>query len=232
MTQDQNDITTMFETTLTLLDDNNSLWSGRVAFADAVTRAKDGTTAIRSKSGEQESPTTGITGDKADVRNDLEEKMLEVADQVAAFAAKSNANDLAAKLEMTKSALDRMPDSDLVQAAKRISDAANANLAELAPYGVTAAELTALDAAATKFEGMKGATRDAVVGRKVATMSLSEAIGTVRSIFRNEIDKMMTAFKKTNPDFYNGYFAARTMVSRAATRTAKKPAPTPPKPNP
>ena len=63
-------------------------------------------------------------------------------------------------------------------------------------------------------------------------MSLSEAIGTVRSIFRNEIDKMMTAFKKTNPDFYNGYFAARIIVNRAATRTAKKPAPTPPKPNP
>ena len=91
---------------------------------------------------------------------------------------------------------------------------------------MTKAEVTALETAATKFEEMKGSTREAVVGRKVETLSLPEAIGTVRSIFRNELDKMMTAFKRTNPDFYNGYFAARIIVNRAATRTpaiSKKP---------
>ena len=231
MTQDQEDITAMFETTLTLLDQNNAIWTGRAAFADAVTRARNGTTDIRSKTGQQESPTSGVTGDKAQARNDLEAKMLEVADQVAAFAAKSNDNDLAAKVEMTKSSLDRMSDSDLVQAANRVTEAATVNLAALAPYGVTQAEVTSLDAAATKFEDMKGSTRDAIVGRKVATMSLPDAIGSVRSIFRNEIDKMMTAFKKPNPDFYNGYFAARIIVNRAPTRTTKKPE-TPPKPTP
>jgi hypothetical protein len=211
---------------------NNSIWSSRDAFADAVTRAKLGTNDIRGKTGRQISPTAGVTGDKAQARNDLEERMMEVGNQVAAFAAKSNDNDLAAKVEMTRSSLDRMSDSDLVQTAKRVADAANANLPALAPYGVTKVEVTALETAATTFEEMKGATRDAVVGRKVETMSLPEAIGTVRSIFRNEIDKMMTAFKRTNPDFYNGYFAARVIVNRSPTRTAaKKPdAPKPPPP--
>jgi len=37
MTQDQENIRTMFQTTLAFLDSNNSLWSGRTAFADAVT---------------------------------------------------------------------------------------------------------------------------------------------------------------------------------------------------
>jgi hypothetical protein len=222
MTQDQEDITTMFETTLALLDQNNSIWSGRDAFADAVTRAKLGTNEIRGKTGRQTSPTAGVTGDKAQSRNDLEEQMLEVGNQVAALAAKSSDHDLGAKVEMTKSSLDRMSDSDLVQAAKRVVEAATANLAALAPYGVTKAEVTALEAAATKFEEMKGSTREAAVGRKVETLSLPEAIGTVRSIFRNELDKMMTAFKRSNPDFYNGYFAARVIVNRAATRTAAK----------
>jgi len=39
----------------------------------------------------------------------------------------------------------------------------------------------------------------------------------VRSIFRNEIDKIMTPYKKSNPDFYSGYFAARAIVNRAAS---------------
>jgi hypothetical protein len=221
MTQEQDDITTMFEAALNVLDENNSIWSGRPAFADAVTRAEAGTTDIRSTTGQQQSPTTGITGDKAQARNDLEEILLVVADQVAAFAAKSGDNDLGAKVELSKSSVDRLTDSDFVLAAKRVSQAANSNSAALAAYGVTAAELTALDAATAKFDGMKGSTRGAIVDRKVATMSLPERIGSVRSIFRNEIDKMMTAFKKTNPDFYNGYFAARIIVNRAATRPAK-----------
>jgi hypothetical protein len=40
---------------------------------------------------------------------------------------------------------------------------------------------------------------------------------------------MMTAFKKPEPDFYKGYFAARVIVNRAATRPPKAimPSPTP-----
>jgi hypothetical protein len=41
---------------------------------------------------------------------------------------------------------------------------------------------------------------------------------------------MMTAFKKPSPDFYNGYFAARIIVDRAATHAAPKKDETPPKP--
>jgi hypothetical protein len=46
MNQDQDNIITMFETTITFLDANNSVWSGTPAFADAVPRAKSGADAI------------------------------------------------------------------------------------------------------------------------------------------------------------------------------------------
>ena len=52
-------------------------------------------------------------------------------------------------------------------------------------------------------------------------------IGNVRSIFRNELDKMVTKKKKTDADFYNGYFAARVIVNRAATLKPKPPPLTP-----
>ena len=41
-----------------------------------------------------------------------------------------------------------------------------------------------------------------------------QLIANARSIFRNEIDKMVTKFRKTNPDFYNGYFAAQVRFNR------------------
>lgn len=232
MTQDQDDIITMFETTVGFLDKNNDKWKNTPAFVDAHGRAKTGTAQIRDRTGKQQAPTEGVTGDKAQIRDDLEEKLLVIGNAISAFAAKTANNDLAAQVEMTKSSLDRSTDSDLVQTAKRVTDAAEANMAALAPYGVTSADTDVLKAAADLFANKKESPREAVVGRQVETLSLPQAISSVRSIFRNEIDKLMTAFKKPEPDFYNGYVASRIIVNHAATIPPKKPEPPTPTPTP
>lgn len=72
MKQEQDDITTAFETTGGFLDKNSSLWSGIPAFADAVGRAKAGTAAIRGKAGGQAA--TGDAEAKAAARDALEER--------------------------------------------------------------------------------------------------------------------------------------------------------------
>src|SRR5438477_2543440 len=142
MTQDQDNIRTMFATTISFLDENNSVWTGTAAFADAVTRAKSGVGAIDASVSTQEAPTSGVTGDKAQARADLEEKTLEIADQLSALAVKNGDNDLGAKVEMTKSSLDKMTDSDLEQTAQRVAGLATDNIAALAAFDVTAADVT------------------------------------------------------------------------------------------
>lgn len=229
MTQDQDNIRTMFQTTLNFLDANNSIWSGTAAFADAVTRAKNGATAIDTAADTQETPTSGVTGDKAQARNELEEQVLAIADQLSALAVKNGDNDLAAKVEMTKSSLDKMTANQLEQTAERVASLANDNIAALADFDVAAADVTALNTALAAFSTIKDSPRQAAVGRKAQTQSLPQLIADVRSIFRNEIDKLVTKKKKANPDFYAGYFAARIILNRAATHAAPKspPAPTP-----
>ena len=219
----------MFQTTLAFLDDNNSLWSGRAPFADAVTRAKAGVEEIDTAADKQQSPTTGMTGDKAQARAELEQRTLEVADQLAALAVKNHDNDLAAKVQMSKSSLDQLSESDLEQTAERVAGLANDNSTDLTPFGITAAEVAALNTARTTFVSARTVPRTAAAQRVAQTQSLPELIAKVRSIFRNEIDKMMTPFRRTNPDFYNGYFAARVIIARAATRPTTT-APTPPQP--
>src|SRR6266516_4087096 len=151
MDQKQDNIRTMFETTTKFLDDNNSVWSGTPPFADAVTRVKAGNGAIDTASDAQQKPTTGLTVDKAQLRSDLEDKTLEIADQLAALAVKNNEGDLAAQVRMTQSSLDLMSDSDLEQTAERIVFLANNNIGALADYGIDAAAVTALDTARTAF---------------------------------------------------------------------------------
>ena len=157
-----------------------------------------------------------------DTRDLLEELTLSIGDQLAVLAVKIHDHDLAAKVEVVKSKLDRMADSDLVQTAKRISAAAGANATVLASdYLITPADLTAFENAIGAFDGMKTAPRDATVNRKVATLALPEAIAFVRGIYRNELDRLMTRFKKTQPDFFAAYTSARIIVDRAATRKPK-----------
>ena len=51
----------MFEATLKFLDEHNSTWSAKPAFADAVTEAKKGVQAIRQAASTQENLTVGVT---------------------------------------------------------------------------------------------------------------------------------------------------------------------------
>ena len=221
MRQDDDDITTMFETTLEFLEIKKNIWKGRPAFLRAVTRAQAGTAEIRGRSGKQQAPTEGVTEDKEQVRGALEEILSVVADQLAALAEETENAELAAKVELNRSVIDRLSARDLNLAAERVLEATAQNLAALADYGITAAEQTELAGAAELFANKKEKPRQAIVGRQVETQSIPGAINTVRSIFRNQIDKMMTGFKRTEPDFYKGYFAARIIVNRAATRPAK-----------
>lgn len=219
----------MFQTTVDYLDIQNAVWSGTPAFVDAVTRAKAGIAAIDTASDKQQTPTTGITGDKQTLRDDLEAKTLAIADQLSALAAKNNDSNLGAKVEMSKSSLDKMDDSTLEQTAERVVGLANDNIAALADFDITAADVTALEAARAAFANAKTSPRVATGDRKAQTESLPVLIGNVRSILRNEIDKMVTK-KKSNTDFYNGYFAARVIVNRAATHKTTPATPTPPNP--
>lgn len=221
MTQDQQNIRTMADTVMKFLNDNSSIWSAKVAFSDGVTRATAAVGAVDTASDKQQTPTTGVTADKDIARNALEEATLAIADQLSALAAKTQDMDLSAQVEMTKSSLDQLLDSDLEQTAERVSSLATTNIAALADYGVTAADVTALDALRTDFAGIKTAPRQATSERVVATATVAAAIRKMRSIFRNELDKMISMFKKTTPDFYNGYFAARVIVNKVATLKTK-----------
>lgn len=61
MNQNQDDITTMFQTTVKFLDQFEGIWKNRPAFVDAVSRAKSGTAQIRGRSEKQQTPTEGVT---------------------------------------------------------------------------------------------------------------------------------------------------------------------------
>jgi hypothetical protein len=214
MDQDQENLVGMFETVDGYLGRNSTVWSGFKAFSDARTELTAGIAFIRGKEVKQTIPITGVAEGKQDLRDELEDKLFEVADLTSAWAAAAGDMEAAAVVEITRSALDNLSGDALETLAKQVAGIAQAHLAELTDYAVTAADVADLTAKTAAFSGVKTAPRLAISGRAGETATLPEAIQSTRLLLRNRIDKLVTKFRKSHPEFVAGYKAARVIVDR------------------
>lgn len=182
-------------------------------------------TGVSQKAQEQQTPIVGEEELKVTVRHDYEEEIMRIAGQICSLATKTNDPNLAAETELTLSQLDKMDVDTLEETGTRISGLATASLTGLADFNITQTDVTGLDTMTTQFHGVKTAPRTAIAKRRGKTMTLPPAVKTVTSLLRNNLDKEMLMFKKSNPDFYAGYVSARVIVDRGGHKGA---APTPP----
>ncbi len=228
MNRDQLNRTGMFSTVSAYMGTNKTIWNGVKAIGDTVTDLNDGIADISGSAGKQQTPVSGAADAKAQVRHDYEEQILVIASQLAALAEVTSNANLAAQVELTLSALDKLSDDELEETGTRVAGLATTNLATLADYGIVQADVTALTALTTQFHGIKTAPRTAVADRAGQTTTLPDKIASVTSILRNRLDKLMTKFKKSNPEFYAGYLSARVIVDRGGSGGSTPTPPTPP----
>ena len=149
MNKDQTNITGMHTTVADYLTQNILLWKGVKAVSDTVAALKANNAIIAEKANEQETATDGAAAVKNKIKRDLEDKILEIADQLSSLAAKNKDVTLGAQVELSLSVLDKLDDDDLEAKGKNVSALATANLAALADYNITQADVTALDGLGT-----------------------------------------------------------------------------------
>jgi hypothetical protein len=219
--------TGMAATVADYMNKNNTVWTGNKAVSDTMTQLNTALTGVNQKAQDQETPIAGEEVLKISVRHDYEEEIMRIAGQICSLAAKSNDPNLAAESELTLSQLDKMDVDTLEETGTRISGLATANLTGLADYNITQTDVTGLNTMTTQFHGVKTAPRTAIAKRAGKTANLQPAVKTVTSLLRNNLDKEMLMFKKSNPDFYAGYVAARVIVDRGGRTATPQPAPTP-----
>lgn len=160
------------------------------------------------------------------VRHNYEDEIMRIAGQLCSLAAKNGDSNLAAQTELTLAQLDKMSADVLEATGNRISGLATTNLAALADYGITQADVAGLDALTQQFDAVKTAPRKAIATRAGQTKTLPPAVQSVTSLLRNHLDKQMLMFKKSNPEFYAGYQSARVILDRHG-KGATAPIPTP-----
>lgn len=210
----------MFKATNAVLAENKPTWTGMAPFAAAVQKFTDKIAAIDSAAQKQETVTAGAALDRESARDDLEDVLFLASEALGVLAHGADDNALRDLTDVRPSRLQRMSDEELANLAHSIVAQTTGRTTELATLQVSAANLTELNQALEDFEGSKSAPRAAIANRMAQTESLAELIREANDILRNELDRMVNLFRRSNPDFVAAYRGARVIIDRPATHKA------------
>lgn len=165
---------------------------------------------------------TGITADKSVSKQELSQIGSRIAGFIFAYAAKTGNNTLKQAVDFSASDILRQRDAEIAPLCKNIHDLGVANLAELADYGVTTANLAALQTAIDSYTGQIPKPRAAVSERATAKANIKQYFKEADAILNEQMDKLAVNFKTANPDFVSEYTSNRIIIDPATTTTQLK----------
>jgi hypothetical protein len=228
MTTKQQNKLAMYLVVKGVLDSNNSVWQSLQAFADGYTDFTSHVTQIQTLELSQVTDSTGIAQDKKASKAAMATAAQQISAAVHAYAVKNKNNTLANETGFTVSDLTGERDADAIKDCQNIHDLANTNIASLGAYGITAAKLTALQAAIDGYKAIVTKPRDNIVAGATVTQELSDEFDAADETLSEILDGLVLQFKDTNAKFVSDYNNARTIVDTSASHAS----PTPPTPAP
>jgi len=226
MTTKQQNKLAMYLAVKAVLDSNNSVWQSLSAFADGYADFTSHVTQIQTLELSQVTDSTGIAQDKKQSKAAMATAAQQISAAVHAYAVKTKNNTLANETDFTVSDLTGDRDAEAIKDCQNIHDLANTNLASLGSYGVTAAKLTALQAAIDGFKAIVSKPRDNIVAGATVTQALSDEFDAADETLSEILDGLMVQFEDANAKFVSDYNNARIIVDRSASHASPNP-PTP-----
>ena len=207
----------MYQAVNKVLDANRTLYSGIEELVGVHDRLKENLALIESFRQVQEANQTGLTNNKALLKERLTTQMLKVVAALTAHATAAKDTVLLAKVSYRPSAL-RKPDPLLVDVAKLILNEAKIQGNVLGKYFVSAEELAELENLIALFREAIPQKRVASNMSKVSTLNIAGVFSSVDKLLKTEADIFMMPFRFTQPDFYNMYKNARLIVNYTGKR--------------
>ncbi len=212
MTDNQENKLSMGLAVQTVVNNNNSIWSGLPAFVTAFGDYETVIQEIQNNRVVQEADTSGVTLDKHSAEAALIEKTLAVSSGTYAYATAVNNNTLRKKIAFSPSSLSRSRDTVLRDICQLVHSEVNAVIANLADYGILPADLTDLQNKIDAYNSVIAEPREAITDKSTATQELVLLFKKFDGIINDMLDKLMVNFKSSDPNFHRQYTNARIIV--------------------
>lgn len=199
----------MYESVASYLTANLSVVQTIAKFSESLTNFEAAVDAIKAKENERRLSTKGKTEAKYNAEETLLDATIKTASALYTYADLNNNIELRNLADVTYTGLDNLKDVDLIARSEQIHYAANPLAAELADYGLSAADLTAFKTAIDNYSDAAGDRDASVAVRKGASVSIKDMFKNADSILEGQLDKFVDMLMNSYPHFYNGYKGAR-----------------------
>lgn len=219
MTDIQSRTETMGASTLQFLDNNNAIWTANTAMQDERDALEDKLDEINDIELIQATNITGNAAEKNTLKQTMAEKAIVVCGPLKVFARNTNNAVLLAEVDFQLSDLTQTKDSTAEDNCRIIHNRASANVAGLAPYGITPAIIGAVKTAADDFHASIGKPQAAKGVVTAATQDLETAFIGLDGILTN-LDDLMNFFRFSQPTFFEGYHTARKRIDTGVRHIA------------
>jgi len=176
---------------------------------------------------------TGTTDEKDAAETTLEDLAHPLARALALHFKKTGDLVSRAKVNFSKSALQRLRDQVLVTRTAEIRDLAQSALAQpgTTGRGITAARITALSAAIDAFAPYVNAARTEIVNRSALYRELATDVAELMEQI-NDLDDLVLQFEsEAGQNFQTAWTAARKIIDTGRSPGEEEP-PSPPSPTP
>jgi hypothetical protein len=177
--------------------------------------------------------TTGVAEGKDAAETVLEDRAYLLARAVFNHCRKTGDAESCGRVNLTKSAIQRLRDQDLLATSRDIRDTAQAKVAETgaADRGITAAAIAALTAAIDAYALLVNAPRARIASRSVLIRELTTRVAACMDHIRNVDDLVIQLTGPGAADFIAGWQQNRIIVD-AGGGPGKPPQPPPAPPTP
>jgi len=202
MTKEQENKMSMFVNVQKVTNFHNEVWKDHSGFVMLFKIYEDYIERIRQISMVQEGQITGVTKDKAKMRELMAEKGHKVETAVFAYASFSGNNKLQDRVSYTLSDLKYCRDTAVVDMLNVILTAGKQYLPELELFGIVQSDIDELESLIQNYSLTAEDPRQAITNRSRATAELKSALKEADKILKEQLDKVLFQFKEISFAFY------------------------------
>lgn len=203
----------MLDAVNSYLDENVSKWQGIARLASAKTELNQTIMAIDIAQEAQAEAQVTIGKSKLALKKAIATKADVLNDLVEAHALIEGDDELARQMGDSKSDLFRASYADFFIKVKAIIEKATQFQEVLVnDYGMTAEQVTDIQNDLNRLLEINGQPRAYEIKSSVATNEIAELLTEANDVLTNQMDKLISIFKRRDPNFYHGYQKARMIV--------------------
>ncbi len=211
MTTSQSNKLTMYETVLKTLQAHSYVWNDAHVVAEAVNELAQLLPQIRQGGATEATSLKGVTEAKRNKKEEMANRTRTLAGLTSAYAAKTKNATLQAALNFSFSELLRTKDNLALDRCTAILVQIRPLGPQLEAYGITAADLQALEADITAFHTLIGTKGQQQSSRTANTQTLSELFRQADTLLKTQLDNLMLRYAHSHRAFCDAYSASRVI---------------------